>query len=361
MKTENILIISRAIYPKLAPRAHRATELAKELARQGHDVTLAAVLGKYDYSEFEKQYNIKVENLGISKYEWISSDRENLNISLCRKGIIYFLRKLFLFPDIKIAFRVAKYLKRKRDIDRLITIAIPYPIHFGATYAKKHYKNLEQTKWISDCGDPFVYNKIAFYFKKIKRKWEQATDYITIPTEKIKKFYSSDVHEKIKIIPQGFSFAGIKVAEYKKNEIVTFAYSGMVYPGARDPREFLTYLTTLQLNFRFVVYTNKRKLFEPFIPLLGKKLIMRDYVEHKELVYELSKTDFLINISHKDASPSKMIDYMLAKRPILEITSNFRQQEEFLQFINKDYTNRKIISNFESYDIENVAKEFLAL
>lgn len=360
MKKENIFIITRAMYPNLAPRAHRATELAKELARQGHNVTIAAVLGKYDYSEFEKQYNIKVENLGVSKYEWITSDRDNRNISLWRKGIIYFLRKWFLFPDIKISFRVAKYLKNKNNIDKLITIAIPYSIHFGATYAKTHHKNLLNTKWISDCGDPFFYSKIAFYFKKLESRWKQTTDYITIPTEKIKKFFGKEYEKKIHIIPQGFSFDSRR-AKYQKNDIVTFAYSGMVYPKARDPREFLKFLKSFDKDFKFVVYTNKPQLFQPFYQDLGEKLEMRNYVEHDELIYQLSKMDFLINISHKDASPSKMIDYMLADRPILEIDSTFNQKEQFIQFYNGDYTNKKILSNFDDYKIENVAKKFIEL
>lgn len=360
MAKEKILIVSGVIYPRLSPRAHRATELAKELSRQGHDVTLVAQLGKYDYKEFEKKYNIKVEDIGSSKFVWVLSDRENRKLPLWRKGVIFLLRKLFEFPDITIAFRVAKYLKRKESFDRVITLAIPYSVHFGMSYAKRHYSQFENTKWISDCGDPFFYSKIAFYFKKVESRWKQTTDYITIPTEKIKKFFGKEYEKKIHIIPQGFSFDS-KRSKYQKNDIVTFAYSGMVYPKARDPREFLKFLKSFDKDFKFVVYTNKPQLFQPFYQDLGEKLEMRDYVEHDELIYQLSKMDFLVNISHKDASPSKMIDYMLADRPILEIDSTFNQKEQFIQFYNGDYTNKKILSNFDDYKIENVAKKFLEL
>ncbi len=74
--TQKILIISRTIFPKLVPRAHRATELAKELARQGNEVTLAAVLGKYNYTRFQEETGIRVCDLGMSGFEWINSDRE---------------------------------------------------------------------------------------------------------------------------------------------------------------------------------------------------------------------------------------------------------------------------------------------
>ena len=49
-----ILIITQAFYPGISPRSFRATELAKELARQGDDVTVYAELRDFNYSEFTK-------------------------------------------------------------------------------------------------------------------------------------------------------------------------------------------------------------------------------------------------------------------------------------------------------------------
>ena len=51
-----ILIISQHIFPIQTPRAIRTTELVKELTRQGHKVIVYAVLGKYNYSGFEKEF-----------------------------------------------------------------------------------------------------------------------------------------------------------------------------------------------------------------------------------------------------------------------------------------------------------------
>ena len=38
--SKKILMVSDACYPELSPRAFRTTELARELAREGHRVTL---------------------------------------------------------------------------------------------------------------------------------------------------------------------------------------------------------------------------------------------------------------------------------------------------------------------------------
>ncbi|MBQ1654853.1 MAG: hypothetical protein II060_13815, partial [Bacteroidales bacterium] len=60
-----ILVITQHIFPIQTPRSIRSTELIKELARRGHDVTVYAVLGKYDYSSFEKETGIKVKGIPI--------------------------------------------------------------------------------------------------------------------------------------------------------------------------------------------------------------------------------------------------------------------------------------------------------
>lgn len=364
---QKILIISRAIFPQMAPRAQRATELAKEFARQGHDVTLCAVLGKYDYTAFEKQYGIKVRNLGVSGFEWITSDVEKRKISLWRKAVVFLLRRLLLFPDCLVGLRVRKYLKKdKTPYDRIITIAIPYPIHFGTGYAFRHYPHLQQPVWISDCGDPFTgnpYSKHPFYFKNIERKWCKTTHYITVPIPEAKKAYLPECQEKIRVIPQGFDFSNVHLANYAKHDVPTFAYSGMVYPQRRDPSRFLEYLASIQQDFKFIVYTTHTELFDKYKDALGEKLEYRSYVPHDQLLSELSKMDFLLNIRNESAvqAPSKLIDYGYTRRPVLEITSAFNEKETVDEFLAGDYTHATVIPDIEQYDIKNVCQKFLEL
>lgn len=366
MEKQKILIIASVIFPRLVPRAHRATELAKELARQGHEVTLCAVLGKYDYSEFEQKNHIKVHDLGKSKYEWICSDKENLPLSLWRKGVIFLLRRWLEFPAVLVGLRTAKYLKTSERYDRMITIAVPYPIHWGATYAMRHYEHLKGMKWISDCGDPYMLNPIGtppFYFKWVEKWWCKTTNYITVPTEAAMDGYYPEFRNKIRVIPQGFVFDDSLLALYSKNPVPTFAYSGMVYPQKRDPRPFLDFLSQWNQDFRFIVYTNKPAMFQPYQDKMGNKLELRTYVPREQLLYELSKMDFLVNIRNESAvqTPSKLIDYYLTHRPILEITSLFEEKDAFMEFVNGDYHHQKTIDHPEQFNIVNVAQKFLEL
>lgn len=363
---QKILIISQRIHPALSPRSHRATELAKELALQGHQVTLCAVLGDYDYARFISETGIQVTDLGISGFEWKSSDIKQRKLSLWRKGIIFFLRKWFNFPDILISFRVAKYLKTCGGYDRIITIAVPYSIHWGTVYAKKRYAHLKNALWISDCGDPFMgnlFDRPPFYFKWVEKWWCKTTNYITVPTEIAIDGYYPEFREIIRVIPQGFVFDESILSEYHENAIPTFAYSGMVYPQRRDPRKLLDFLCNYNYDFHFVVYTNKRTLFEPYIKKLGNKLEMRDYVPREQLLHELSKMDFLINIRNESAiqAPSKLIDYYLTHRPILEITSDFCQEQQFKEFFHKYYESQLKIQHPEKFNIVNVARQFVEL
>ena len=363
--SQKVLIISQVIFPSLVPRAHRATELAKELARQGYNVTLLAALGGYDYSEFMRTTGITVKDLGHSPFEWHTS-AGNKKLALWRKGVIFLLRKWLCFPEILIAKRVSKFMENNTEFDRIITIAIPYAIHWGMGRARRRNPKLGKVVWISDCGDPFMGNghgSKPFYFKWVEKRWCRSTDYITVPTEVAINGYYPEFHNKIRVIPQGFVFDDSLLAPYKKNRIPTFAYSGMVYPQKRDPRKFLDYLVKRRGDFRFVVYTNKSDIFKPYYEKLGDKLEMRNYVPHDQLIHELSKMDFVVNIRNESTVqvPSKLIDYYMAHRPILEITSAFNENDIFEEFCREDYHNQTIIENPERFDIRNVAKAFTEL
>lgn len=363
---QKILIISQVIYPRLSPRAHRATELAKEFAREGHDVTLCAALGNADYSEFSEKYGIRIHDLKVSSFISVISQKEPRKLSLLQKIISLLLGYILDFPECMLANSVRRYLKHSESFDRIITIAMPHPIHWGMGYAKRHYKHLQNTTWIADCGDPFMgnpYSKHPFYFKRIEKKWCKTADYISVPTKESINGYYEEFHKKIRVIPQGFVFNEVKLAEYVKNPIPTFAYSGAVYPKLRDPRVLLDYLSSLQIDFRFVVYNAGSELFTAYVDKLQNKLDIRPYVPRELLLFELSKMDFLVNISNESSVqvPSKLIDYYQTKRPIIEINSKFENTKEFDAFMKCDYSSQLIIENSEQYDIKNVCSRFVEL
>lgn len=357
-----IVIISRLCYPASGPRANRTTELAKELVRQNNEVTIYALLGDYDYSEYSKKTGIRFKNLGQAKYGLSSNTGKKTNL------FYKFLRKVFgkytLFPETLFIPMVKKAIKNEKEIDVLITIAVPHILHMATALS-----DLSKIKtWIADCGDPFMgnpFHRPPFYFEYFERKWCEKCNYITVPVESAINAYYPEFYNKIKVIPQGFDFGSTKIASYHPNKVVTFAYSGAFYKGLRDPSAFLRYLTTIKIPYKFIIYTKDISLLLPYIKELGQNIEIREYIPREDLIYELSKMDFLVNIPNNSGvqQPSKLIDYALTKRPILEVSSEFTEdvKSRFMEFIAGDYHQQQVFANLEQYNIVNVAKHFLAL
>lgn len=364
MDKKKILIVSRAFYPMIAPRSFRATELAKEFARQGHDVIILTHKRNHDYTDFEKTHNIKIEDFVKGKWKEIKGN--NLFI----KGIRLVLNYLFLYPDIKLTPLLKRALKSQNGFDLLISIAVPYPVHWGVALAKKNNPTLCKI-WVADCGDPFMGNKEQeikhpFYFHFVEQWFCKKPNYITIPIEEAIKAYPETCRNKIKIIPQGFNFETNKYTtnKQKNNNTILFAYAGALSKGFRDPSEFLEYLSIkTDKNFKFIVYTQSTSIIAPYKTKLGEKIEIRNYIPREQLLEELKTMDFLINIENKNniQSPSKLIDYAIVGKPILSIKPFHLNTQIVDEFLNRNYTNQYIIRNIEQYNIKNVAKQFIDL
>ncbi len=360
-----IVIIGRIIYPLLSPRAFRATELAKEFARLGHDVTLYGVLGDYNYVDFSEQTKVKIKSIKMALATSNSDGKVRYNI--LDKIAYHALGNIIEYPDIEFCWKIPQILKKEKGIDLLITIAVPHPIHWGAAIAKKILKKKFPKLWISDCGDPFWGNTVGrkkkFYFKQIEKFWGNQTDYVTVPVDAATKAYLNNVQNKIRIIPQGFNMENVALKKYYQHRIPHFAYAGSVYPGKRDPSSFLEYLCEIKSEFVFTVYTNNEKFFSPFKQQLKDKLIINNYIPRENLLAELSEQDFLINFVNPKAeqSPSKLIDYYLTKRPILDISTPFKEQDSFNKALQFELENWHKPADITKYDIRNVAQAFLAL
>lgn len=361
-----IVIISRSIYPVIAPRPMRATELAKYFSKIGHDVTLYGVLGDFDYTRFTQDTGVEVKNIGKMRFATLNSDgkcRENVIDKILRRLLHRFLE----FPDIELSWKMKGVLRKEKNVDLLITIAIPFPIHWGVAWAKSKLKDGFPKKWISDCGDPYMGNSVHKplpYFKYVESYWGRKTDYITVPIEEAKNAYSPALSDKIHVIPQGFDYSNINIdRDFKRNSIPHFAYAGVVYRGYRDPDNFLKYLCTLDYDFRFIVYTKNDSVFGLYKDQLGEKLIIRSYIPRDSLLFELSRMDFLINLVNSNSvqSPSKLIDYYLTERPILDISTAFNEKSDFDNFINSNYESKRKIDDIEQYNIANVGNKFLNL
>lgn len=368
MEQKKIVIISRTITPSNRPRAHRATELAKQFARLGHEVLLYANLGAYDYNNFEKTFGLKVHNIANMWFSILDSDdkrKKPVVGGLIRKLGHY----LFEFPEIELMFRMPKILREEKDIDLLITVAVPHPLHWGVALAKFFNTTDFAKVWVADCGDPYMGNKMTskkkpFYFKYLEKWFSREADFISIPFANAINGYYKEFHHKIKVIPQGYSFENMEeLCTSPNNKIPTFAYTGTFYPLSRNPTLFLEFLTGLDLDFKFIIYTSNITLLKPFQDRLDSRMEIREYIPRNQLLEKLSCMDFLVNFENGNQVhlPSKLIDYSLSNRPILSLQSDYIDEDTFKDFLKGNYTKRLKIDDIDQYNITSVADKFLNL
>ncbi|WP_250632422.1 glycosyltransferase [Rhodoflexus caldus] len=369
MSKKKILIVTYVFYPENSPRAFRATELAKELIRQGHEVTVYAPETP-GVEELLKEYPIRFKSMGKMKWRVPLLAGQSELATLFNRLMVRSLKLFLEFPLIELFFKVSKHLRQEeKDYDLLISIAVPFPIHWGvaAVWRKGSAANPAKV-WVADCGDPYMGQendtfRPPFYFGWVEKWFCRKADYLTVPTPTSYRGYYPEFHSKIKVIPQGFRFEDVATAARKSDDgKVRFGYGGSFIPGRRDPRELLALLTTLPHEYEFHIYTENKDLVEPYA-VLDSRIVLHDPIPRLELLKQFSSFDFVINFGNKGTAqtPSKLIDYAIINKPILQIETGALDEEAVINFLTGDYSRAFRVENPDQYRIDHVVKQFLAL
>jgi glycosyltransferase involved in cell wall biosynthesis len=368
MNNKKILILAHGFFPENSPRSHRATELAKELVKQGHFVKVITHKKK-GTEEFCIENGIQFKDLG--QLSWpIPTIKGNGITKLFWRAICRFSNLWFEYPLIELIPLVRKAVKGESGYDAIISIAYPYPIHWGLASVWNKKDKIAKI-WIADCGDPYVGRendtfKVPFYFEWIEKWLFRKTDYITVPTQGAIEGYYKEFHQKIKVISQGFNFEDVKLFDgEKETEKIIFGYGGLLIPGKRDPSDLLNFLNTLdaKYNFEFHFYTSSTQLIEPFLGNSSGRIQLKEMTDRMTLLFEMSKMNFVVNIENEGTSqtPSKLIDFVIIKKPILSVKFGELNTQTVLEFLDGNYENALKIADPDQYKIENVAKKFLNL
>lgn len=370
MKNRKILIIANGFYPEQTPRAFRATELAKEFCRQGHQVTVMAP-HKEGIKPLLDEYPINYVNLGKLTWKIPTINGYGKLGDLYNKAVNRLLPLLFDYPRLEIFFKVKNKLKSETDkFDMLISIAVPHSIHWGvaASWSDEKEKNVAPL-WIADCGDPYFIQENdtfqpPFYFKWVESWFMRKVDIVTVPTKTSYTGYLPEFHSKLAVIPQGFRFEDIEKKELLNDGIIRFGYGGAFTLNRRDPSELLKFLSKVDKSshFEFHIYTKNSKFVESYAAK-DSRIILHQPIPRTILLEKLSTFNFVVNFTNFGVSqtPSKLIDYAIIDKPILQINSEQLDGEIVLQFLNGNYQSKLAMDSFDNYRIENVVKQFLAL
>lgn len=370
---KKILIVSNFFYPEITPRAFRTTELVKGFCKKGWQVDLI-IPNKSIY----KENSLKIDNLTFifADESEIKQDNASKNKALKSSKIKEALKKIIFYffpPELFIFYSkgiTRKLLQTDKKYDKIISISHPLSIHLSVALASIRNEKLRASKKIAEFSDPpfkgkfksvFVINYLfIFWFSKV-------FDFFVVPLkEALPKFKFFKNLSEIKIIPQGVFIDEYKTEVYRKNDVPSFAYAGSFYRELRDPTYFFEYLKSIDSDFKFDLYIPKDNYFRPkilaYANQINGEIRILDYLPRKELIFELSKNDFLINFDNENSSmsPSKLIDYAITQRPILSFNKSCFDKEFFMEFLNNDFSHQ-INIDLSKYNMQHIIQDFIDL
>lgn len=368
----NIVIVSGSFYPIVHPRAFRATELAKELARLGHDVTeiTCRSVPDFDYDKYSKEIGVKIINLNVftkNRLAEVAAQKQTFFFRIKRFVIDYFLCGNLIKHSIIISRKLFD-LDCWENADMVIVLSTPFQCHYGFYLFSKKRKNNFVT--VLDSGDPFYYSKQvkrAIWFKYLEKNIYKKCDYLTIPTSNAIPLYTPIISKaKIRVIPQGFDMRNLVHYSGPFDEPVRIAYCGVFYWDIRNPEFLFKYLDESDVDYKFFLFTRYQDSYLDAVIKkynnFARRVEITYNLPHENIVYELSKMHFLINIENisNTQMPSKLIDYGMAQRPIFSSKATTFDQNKLTRFMHGDYSGSYEV-NVDDYNITNVANKFLEL
>jgi hypothetical protein len=379
-----ILIASYFFYPEGTPRATRTFELAREFARLGHDIVAYIPDYPQGYAELEARWGFKVRAVPSGFFLNKGDKRSDSLASKALAAPSRLKRALYRAYYWATGGRQLEYArtlyKALRDDDKALTapydfalsIGLPFSVHLAVSRWLRRGGRLRGPA-VADYGDPYYYDpmeKKFFIHRFIEARALKAFGYVCIPHGCIRECFTpyKGVEAKLRIIPQGFDLSGKGLPAYEPNALPSFAYAGVFYRNHGEPGELFAALSGLEKPFRFIVYTDTRPGSEsmsclaPYAAALGSRLELRERVPRERLLAELAGMDFLVSIDWPGVLHTKLIDYRLAKRPILSYEPGSFSDDTLKAFLSGDYAEDfSGHINLADYDIRTVAQSFLAL
>lgn len=361
---KKILLITRSFYPHNSARSIRSSELAIEFARQGHDITVLTFKepGQERYAE---EFGIKFKYMRYPRWKAVKVKGKGPEL-LFRRLLARFSKLLVEYPDIEIMYAVSRALKAESGYDLLISVAVPYPIHWGVARVRTPKHRIAEV-WAADCGDPYMGNlsdsfKKPFYFAYLEKNFCRKADYVVVPIEGAKAAYYPEFQDKLEVIPQGLFFPELDRTP-PESEVVSFAYAGNIRSYLHYARPFFEYLEKCGKEFKFVIVTRDKEVFLNGLPNSRAKLEFHDYMPREALLQLLSRQHFLVHFPYLNNRQKslKLVDYMYTGRPILSYEATEKDHEKLGNYLSGDFSEVEDFGSIEPYRAENVALAFTRL
>ena len=345
---KNLLLVSIAFPPKNDPECLQTGKYFKYLVKSGI-FEINVLTSANPTLNMPADQELKTVATGMNQL---------IEVELFENRYInYFLRKIHPFwleqPDAKRSFPSQwknTVSKIKRSPDVIYSRSNPISSAIMALKLKQHY----QVPWIMHLSDPWVDNPLhqfskkgKIYHSKLEKECFNVADIITLTSEKAIEFYKRKYPEysgKLLFTPNVFDDEDTG-APHKFQNTIKFVYTGGLV-GSRTPKTILNALSRIN-DENPDLLNNVEFIFAGQLDRLNKPLFSEcklTCVKHIGLIsykkaLEIQKTaDILMvidsPISNTDEAiffPSKILDYMVARRKIMAITGKDSSSYEVIE------------------------------
>jgi len=360
-----VLIITHAYAPQVNPRTFRWATLAEHWAKAGHELTVLAAW-QPDWAHGETLRGVEVHRVGGAWSQnlrhWLrprqraettvdgASPRQGRRCGW-REGLKWLhdatWRRLY-WPDYACewywpAVRKARQLWRSRPYDALLSVSDPFTGHVigWRLAACEGIRN-----WIADVGDPFcfLYRKLVrglplyhWLDHACERRIYRRAKAVAFTTEGTRRRYAELFPEsagKMHVIPPvvpPITPSHAPPQPFSEDARIRLVYTGSFYAGIRTPEVLLQFFdrlrsTSLGERLELHVYgdvTDYQAYFSPYQHWLGKQLFLHGQVPRPEALRACCEAQAIVNVGNATwyQLPSKIVEYMQLRRPILNLAS----------------------------------------
>lgn len=346
-----VLFVSIAFPPKSDAEGLQVAKYLKYLFKEGHaQFDIDVVTSKLPTLNMSYDASLESVSTGI---------RQRIELPIFEnKYTNFILRKLVPWaiqaPDSKFSFhwqsfRVPGLLQKPPAL--IYSRSFP-PSSSVMAYKLKHYYNIPWIMHLSDiwadCPETLYKGRSTAYNQKVERKCFESADAVCVTSQKTLEFYEkkySHLNKRIELFPNVFDSEDIMLSDQRSvvcNKKLRIVHTGSL-AGDRSPEPFLKAMASLpkekQNNFEviFIGSTDRKN-----------KAILDSYrcdclsyygaIEYQKALEFQRSADVLLLIDLPVEQPelrvffpSKILDYMIAKKPILALIDKGSETHSVIQ------------------------------
>lgn len=331
---KKILFLSYCLPPYLYPQSIQVGRFLEAL-KGFYDVYIVTAEEK-SFPDPDFYPNI-FEGISPEKVLRVRND-DSIRLNALKNAFFPILSKL---PDLYRAWGNKAYkqvLDSYGDVNFDAIITFSYPL--SANIIGQKLKDRYGCVWIAHQSDPWADNPFMglgpitkAINNNLERRAFSCADYLIFTCEEAQDFYRekyTKLSDKISFIDHSYDPSLFISAPTKKNEKIIVRYIGGFY-GRRTVKPLLDILNKISdrakanIQFEIVGGGRKSKLMVAASGIPDGLAIVRDKVSYKESLRLMQDSDLLLLIDAPLKKniffPSKLVDYIGARRPILGISS----------------------------------------